>query len=183
MRRLQYCKGERPARAYALSLLRQGVPGCDWTCGRSGPRFRCASFGVHSLTGMGLHPPFVFGHFSEPSSSLYSVGYPGSDIQPWGPMNHRRCSHRLQFHQRTVGSTGRGRDQTRNGEYAALTVQTLIQIEADRSRPLVTVSGRRLVLECRSCVGSFSQFPCRTIRYNLWRPGQPSRHTKQKLVT
>src|ERR1700685_2980052 len=89
----------------AFSLLRQGVLGRDWPCSRSGRRFRCPSFGVYCLAGMGLHPPYVFGKFSKPCFGLYSMGDSGSDIQPWSPINHRCCAHRLQFHQRTVGST------------------------------------------------------------------------------
>jgi NADH:ubiquinone reductase (H+-translocating) len=71
----------------------KGSFGCDWPCRRSGRRFRRPTFGVHSLDGLGFYPPFVLGDFSKPCSSVYSMGNPGSDVQPGSQINHRRCSH------------------------------------------------------------------------------------------
>jgi hypothetical protein len=90
-------KSEGPVGAIPLSLLRQGVTGSDWTRGRSGGRFRCPSFWLPSLASMDLHPPYVFGDFSEPNSGLCPVGDPESDIQPRSPIDHGYRSHGFQF--------------------------------------------------------------------------------------
>jgi NADH dehydrogenase len=67
-------------------------------------------FGAH-LSGPIAWLVWVFIHlmylvnFQSRALVFIQMGSPGSDIQPWSPINHRRCSHRLQFHQRTIGST------------------------------------------------------------------------------
>jgi Pyridine nucleotide-disulphide oxidoreductase len=90
----------------------QGSPAVIGRAATVADVFGAQHSGFVAMAGMGLHSPFVLGDFSKPCSSLYSMGNPGSDIQPWSPMNHRRCSDRLQFHQRAVGTGRCARDQT-----------------------------------------------------------------------
>jgi NADH dehydrogenase len=75
----------------------KGFSGSDWTRSRSGGCFRYPPFRLHSLASVCLHPSYVFGHFSEPSFGLYSVGDPKSDIQSRCPINHGYRSHGFQF--------------------------------------------------------------------------------------
>jgi NADH dehydrogenase len=107
-------KGERPAGASPFHYFDKGSLA---VIGRAAAV--ADVFGAH-LSGPIAWLVWVFIHlmylvnFQSRALVFIQMGSPGSDIQPWSPINHRRCSHRLQFHQRTIGSTCCAGDQTLN---------------------------------------------------------------------